>query len=49
MKSTSSTRKLHWVLLDLNHGGETGIPSVGVESVDIWKNTGGEGGFLADN
>ena len=49
MKYMSLTHKLHWVLLDLNHGGETGIPSVGVESVDIWKNTGGEGGFLAND
>ncbi len=28
-------------------GGGAGIPGVGVKSVDIWKNTGGEGELLA--
>lgn len=26
--------------------GENGIPQVAVKCVDMWKNTGGEGGFL---
>ncbi len=34
-------------LASWNLGGGTGIPGVGVESVDIRKNTGGEGGYLA--
>jgi hypothetical protein len=33
----------------LSHGGGIGIPGVGVKSVDIRKNTGGEGGFPADD
>ena len=49
MKSCSLTVELHWVLRDLNHRGETRIPGVGVEFVDIWKNIGGEGGFLVDD
>ena len=28
---------------------ESGIPSVGVKSIDIRKNTRGEGGFLVHN
>ena len=36
-----------WKLLDLSLGGGAGIPGVGVKSVDIWKNTGGEGELLA--
>ncbi len=34
---------------DLSYREETRIPGVGVKSVDIWKNTSGEGGFLADD
>jgi hypothetical protein len=30
----------------LNTGEGSGIPSVGVKSVDIRRNTGGEGGYL---
>jgi hypothetical protein len=33
-------------LLVLRVDGENGIPSVAVKCVDIWKNTGGESGFL---
>ena len=33
----------------LSAGGESGIPSVAVKSVDIRKNTGGEGGLLDEN
>ncbi len=47
MKSTGPTRKLPSKLLFLSAGEETGIPSVGVKSVDIRKNTGGEGESLA--
>jgi hypothetical protein len=31
----------------LSTGGESGIPGVAVKCVDIWKNTGSEGDFLA--
>jgi len=30
----------------LKHKEENGIPGVAVKCVDIWKNTGGEGGSL---
>jgi hypothetical protein len=33
---------------DLSSRGEAGIPGVGVKSVDIRKNTGGEGELLAN-
>ncbi len=32
----------------LSTGEESGIPGVAVKCVDIRRNTGGEGGFLAD-
>ncbi len=47
MKSPGLTRKLHSKLIRLSTGEGNGIPGVGVKSVDIRKNTGGEGGFLA--
>ena len=34
---------MRWKLQCLSTGGVVGIPGVGVKSVDIWKNTGGEG------
>ena len=40
------TWEVHWKLQDLNTGEGSGIPSVGVKSVDIRRNTGGEGGYL---
>ena len=46
MKAPGLTREVHWKLADLNTGEESGIPGVGVKSVDIRKNTGGEGGLL---
>ena len=46
MKFRSSTSKLHLKLLVSRVDGENGIPSVAVKCVDIWKNTGGESGFL---
>ncbi len=42
-----STYKLPPKLLFLNVGEEIGIPSVGVKSVEIRKNTDGEGKSLA--
>ncbi len=47
MKGHSLTVETHWKLYDLNQRGVTGIPSVGVKSVDIRKNTDGEGKLLA--
>jgi len=38
---------VRWELLGLSLGREAGIPGVGVKSVDIRKNTGGEGELLA--
>ena len=35
------------ILMGLNAGEDSGIPSVEVKFVDIRKNTGGEGGPLA--
>ena len=49
MKGYGSTMAWRWELLDLNHGEGAGIPGVGVKSVDIWKNTSGEGELLADD
>ena len=46
VKSPSSTRELHLKLLVLSTGEGGGIPGVGVKSVDIRRNTGGEGGHL---
>ena len=47
VKAPGLTREVHWILGDLNTGEGSGIPSVGVKSVDIRRNTGGEGDFLA--
>jgi len=38
---------VRWKLLGLSRRGDAGIPGVGVKSVDIWKNTNGEGRHLA--
>jgi hypothetical protein len=40
------TRDLLPILRPLSKEEGDGIPGVAVECVDIWKNTGGEGGFL---
>ncbi len=48
MKALGSTWEVHWILVDLSTGEGSGIPSVGVKSVDIGRNTGGEGGCLTD-
>jgi hypothetical protein len=47
VKVSGPTGGLHWELLGLSTGGGAGIPGVGVKSVEIRKNTGGEGGLLA--
>ncbi len=47
MKGYGLTVVLRWELSDWSLGGEAGIPGVGVKSVDIRKNTGGEGGLLS--
>ncbi len=39
--------EVHLKLLDLGTRGESGIPGVEVKFVDIGRNTGGEGDFLA--
>ena len=46
MKSFGLTKELHSKLLDLSLGEESGIPGVRVKSVEIGRNTSGEGGFL---
>ncbi len=46
VKSYGSTIELHWKLVDLSTGEESGIPGVAVECVDIRRNTKGEGSFL---
>ncbi len=46
MKSLGPTEEALQKLLGLNPGGASGIPSVGVKSVDIGRNTGGEGDLL---
>ena len=40
---------LHVKLLVWRIDGENGIPRVAVKCVDMWKNTGGEDGFLGCN
>jgi hypothetical protein len=49
VKSLGSTEELHWILVALSLGEESGIPSVEVKFVDIGRNTSGEGGFLDDD
>ena len=49
MKYPGLTWGVHWKLLDLSAGEESGIPSVAVKCVDIRRNTSGEGGLLDDN
>ena len=47
VKYPGPTGELRWELLGWSSGGEAGIPGVGVKSVEIRKNTGGEGELLA--
>ena len=49
VKSLGLTEELQLKLLFLSVGEESGIPSVAVKCVDIRRNTGGEGDFLANN
>ena len=46
MKSPGSTGDVLCILVDLSPRGGGGIPGVGVKSVDIRRNIGGEGGHL---
>ena len=46
VKDYSSTVELPLILFILSAEERSGIPGVVVKYVDIWKNTGGEGGFL---
>jgi hypothetical protein len=47
VKDPGLTGGMRWELLDWSSGGGAGIPGVGVKSVEIRKNTGGEGELLA--
>ncbi len=47
MKALGSTEEVHLKPHVLSTREESGIPSVEVKFIDIGKNTGGEGGFLA--
>ena len=46
MKSLGLTGELRLILDGLRLGEGRGIPGVAVKCVDIWRNTGGEGGIL---
>ncbi len=46
VKARGSTPELRSKLIVLSTGGGSGILGVGVKSVDIRRNTGGEGSFL---
>ena len=48
VKSQGSTLELRWKLHDLSIGEVRGILGVRVKSVDIERNTSGEGASLAD-
>ncbi len=47
MKALGSTEEARPKLFDLSMGEEGGIPGVAVICVEIGRNTGGEGGLLA--
>ena len=49
MKSPGSTWDVHLKLLFLSRGEGDGIAGVGVTSVEISRNTGGEGDHLAED
>ncbi len=49
MEAHGSTVGLRWKLRSLNHGEGARIPGVGVKSVEIRKNTSGEGELLAND
>ena len=47
VKALGLTQEVHSILQSLSMGEGRGIPGVVVKYVDIWRNTGGEGGDLA--
>ena len=47
VKARGSTVEVHLKLCSLSTGGGSGIPGVEVKFVDIGRNTGGEGDYLA--
>jgi hypothetical protein len=49
VKAPGSTREVLLILLVLSVGEDSGIPGVVVKYVDIRRNTGGEGGYLAQH
>ena len=49
VKCTGLTCELHPKLAFLSDVEAGGIPSVAVKCVEMWRNTGGEGGFLDDD
>jgi hypothetical protein len=49
VKALGSTQEVLLILQSLNVGEGSGIPGVVVKYVDIWRNTGGEGGYLAQH
>ncbi len=49
MKALGSTQEVLLILLSLNVGEGSRIPGVVVKYVDIRRNTGGEGGCLAQH
>ena len=46
VKSPGSTREVLLILSGLSTAEDSRIPGVVVKYVDIWRNTGGEGGYL---
>ena len=47
MKAQGLTLEVQLILLSLSTREDSGIPGVVVKYVDIWRNIGGEGGYLA--
>ena len=47
MKALGLIQEVRFILEDLSAREESGIPSVEVKFVDIGRNTGGEGDYLA--
>ncbi len=47
MKAHGSTVEGHWKLGNLSAEEDSGIPSVAVKCVEIWRNTSGEGDYLS--
>ena len=49
VKALGLTEEVRPILPNLSSGGESGMAGVGVKSVDIGRNTSGEGDSLAQN